>query len=763
MRWRDLALAALSALVAGCSAGGSGGGDSGGTRELALRQVAQGSIETVGKVDWYHFRAVEANGVLQVRCNSNTVRPDVELLVAVYEADAQGRKTRIYGDHAPEGSQLPADLALNVYVGQPKDLYITVRDLMDDEASPNPYYLSVDFVGAADPDGSFANAVAIPVAGAQAPVPGVVERMADVDCYTFQVEQAGVYEIDVEFHPFGGGTDVTLAVRLYDEEGVPVAAHPGGYRTEYRLIPYLAAGTYYLVVEDAGRDDFDPSSPYDVAVRPRPAVEARANDSMDSASALASDPLSGAFGAEGALDYLGDRDWYRVPAASAATAGIRVLDLAFDDTGGDSELRFHLSVVDEAGKEILSHEYTAGSAEYRTQLRAGQGDQYVVVEPAKDSLLVAPAPYRLRVRVQDVDDPAEAAPGNDTIDTAQPLSPESTAETGWTAGRIAFRGDEDWFRVDTDTSVDRVVEVFLETEGPAPPEYALSILRDGLIRKVYDSVGEDGPVRLKASVFVPAADPSRPVTYFFRVCDFQGDEGGGSVPYRIRCNVTPVPAALLPDPFVGIAAVYHDESVEHSPIQVRLEHNSLLKSQFAADTSTLLFRGETLPPGVTKDQANGTTRVTFPWVGGYMDYQGDQDWFELDLGPLTEAGQIEDASWYYDIEIQLYSPGSPVEYVWKLYRDVNRNRILVDRPRDSNGFFASAGDPDTAAAELQVTTPEPGSNQKFWVGDAWEGKFYLSVSDFHFVGAAEPDEDWGYQAPYYFKLTLVYHPGVSHP
>ena len=46
------------------------------TRELTLRQTLSGSIATPGEVDWYHYRAVEANNILQVNCSSNTIRPD---------------------------------------------------------------------------------------------------------------------------------------------------------------------------------------------------------------------------------------------------------------------------------------------------------------------------------------------------------------------------------------------------------------------------------------------------------------------------------------------------------------------------------------------------------------------------------------------------------------------------------------------------------------------------------------------------------------
>jgi hypothetical protein len=87
----------------------------------------------------------------------------------------------------------------------------------------------------------------------------------------------------------------------------------------------------------------------------------------------------------------------------------------------------------------------------------------------------------------------------------------------------------------------------------------------------------------------------------------------------------------------------------------------------------------------------------------------------------------------------------------------------VDRPGDSDGFFASAGDADTAVAPLDLTTPAPGTDQEFWVGDAWAGKLYLSLGDFNFLDAAVPDDDWGYETAYYFRLTLTYHTGRSSP
>jgi len=744
MRRTYIGMVLAGALLAGCSSGGSGGDDSGGTRELTLGRTVSDAIETVGNVDWYHFRAVEANNVLQVRCSSSTYRPDVDLLVTVYEVDASGRRTRVYGDHARDGSQLPADLTLNLYIDRPKDLYISVRDLLDDESSPQPYYVSLNYIGAADEDGNFATAVPIAVDGSGGPVDGTIGHVGDVDCYRFDAAADGVYAVTVDFTPYQGGTDVALSVRLYDDQGLLVTAHPGGFRTRYGLLPYLVAGTYYVTVEDAGRDDFDLSSFYAISVAHVPVAEAYGDDLPVAATALAFDESAQEYGATGSLDYAGDQDWYSVPGQSVA--GMEVLELRFADQGAPNNLRFAITLTDETGKVLLSHEHTAGSSAYVTQVLAGQGTHYLQVTPAAGVLLDAAAPYEVAVSVISVDDPGEAGAGNDTIDTAEALTTDL-----WVDGKIAYRGDEDWYRIDTDNSSPRVLEVFLETDAAGPVEYALSVIRDGVIRKVFDSYGADGPTRLKASVFVPGVSPGGPVTYYFRVTDFQGDEGDNDAPYHLRAAVVDVPTALpaSADPRVD-SATYLAEPDE-TGVTLRVERTSLLKKQYLASTTLLDLSG------AVSETSNGLTTLTLPWVGGYVDYQGDQDWFELDLGPLNPG----DTSWYYDIRVELYSPGSAVEYIWKLFRDVDQDRDLVDRPNDSDGFFGSGGDPGTTIAPVDLVTP--GAGEEFWVGDAWEGKFYLSLSDFNFLNADTPDDDWGYDAPYYFRVILTYHPGVSHP
>jgi len=232
-----------------------------------------------------------------------------------------------------------------------------------------------------------------------------------------------------------------------------------------------------------------------------------------------------------------------------------------------------------------------------------------------------------------------------------------------------------------------------------------------------------------------------------------------------------IPDALPEDPLLATAPVtYLGETLEREQGDaetIYLEISSLTQQTYAADRNRLAFNSmEPALETVITEGDNQTRTIVFPWVAGYIDYQGDQDWYAVDLGPWLEAGIALDIHWYYDIQIELHtdSRGTDVEYVWKFFRDVNGNQILVDRAQDSDGFFASAGDADLELQPLDITTPDPGGETPFWVGDAWVGTFYLSVSDFNFVGSEKPDDDWGYDgSPYYIRLKLVYHPGQSYP
>jgi hypothetical protein len=142
---KNMFLIAIMALIlCACNSDGPGNNNNSQSNgELTLNRSVAGTISTEGEVDLYHIRINDANTILNVSVEGDTVHPDVDLLVTAYQ-DEVSEDNRLMADHAPENAYLPADIDINIYINQPKDIYIAVRDLMDDEADPEQrYHLTV--------------------------------------------------------------------------------------------------------------------------------------------------------------------------------------------------------------------------------------------------------------------------------------------------------------------------------------------------------------------------------------------------------------------------------------------------------------------------------------------------------------------------------------------------------------------------------------------------------------------------------------------
>jgi hypothetical protein len=231
-------------LFGSCWGTGSDSEDAATMTELALNRSVTGKIAATGEVDWYHYRVVEANSILKVTCSGQVMRPEVDLLVTVYEEDAAGNKIRLYAEHAVEDSQLPADISIYVYIDQPKEIYIAVRDLMDDEASSQPYYLTIDFQAPAEGNESFAQATPLEVDDTGTCQTDNIGAIGDLDCFRFDTPGSGIYAVKVNFMPFAGGTDVDLGLELYDGDGELLESLTSGQGNLFQMLPYLNEGRH---------------------------------------------------------------------------------------------------------------------------------------------------------------------------------------------------------------------------------------------------------------------------------------------------------------------------------------------------------------------------------------------------------------------------------------------------------------------------------------------------------------------------------------
>ena len=758
-------LIALAIFFGGCWGSGSSSDDGATVTELSLNRSVQGNIATAGEVDWYHFRVVEANNILKVTCTGNHMRPEVDVLVTVYEEDEDGNKVRLYADHAPEDSELPTDIKIYVYIDRPKDIYIAVRDLMDDEGSSQPYFLTIDYQMPAEGNESFAQATTIVVDDAGTCQTDNIGSIGDLDCFQFDTPGSGIYAVKVDFTPFAGGTDVDLGIELYDADGELLDSLTSGQGNFFQLLPRLDDGRHYVVVKDQGQNDFDSASHYEVCVESVAVDEIYTNDTAGAAATMTFDGGSRTFSAEGTIAYAGDEDWYSLPISSLGTVGLKVLNIHFDDAGDDALVfNYQLDMQDDGDNSLLSHTFVSGSSTYATQIMSGSGDHLLVVKAAEEQKNTIQAPYTVAVEVLDIDDPPEIqGDGNNTLDTADALTSGTAAD-----GKIAFRGDEDWYRIEVDTSTPKVLEIFLDTSAAGRVEHYLSLMRDGVIKKTHDADGSDGATELKTSVWVPQSTSApHTATYLIKISDYQNDEGD-DVSYTIQANVLDVPATVPDGP--ATTPTYFNEISERNgsnSVEVELETTSLVQASFNADTALLDYRNG--GAGITQTaNPDGTTTISFPWIAGYIDYQGDQDWFQIDMQTLDPNNP--DDQWYYDVEVRLVSGAvTDTEYVWKYYRDSNDNNFLVDRPTANDGYIGFVGDQDpTDNSVIDIDTQVLADD--LWVGDGWSGQFYFAVSDFNYVSLPDtyaanprPDDDWGYNPAYYFKVTLVYHPGLSRP
>lgn len=742
--------------------------------ELQMGETQTNFIAAQGEVDTYHVRATERGRFLHIFCEERVSGSGVDLLVTVFE-EVNGQRVRLFGKHKPDGGTKGADLELWIYIDEPKDLYITVRDLMDDDASSDvPYYLRVNFEDSAEGNHDFSNAETL-VIGAANPTNDAIDEIGQSDCFTFSPDANGVYSVNVNHLKPATGSPVQLALCLYDGNGNRIQKIADPYHT---LLAYLTAadGPYFLVVEDSDNLDVDEGAPYEISVASAAAGEAQANDVVEDANLLTADAQN-TYTAEGAIEYAcssnspdhaADSDWYRLSIGGTGPETYHLVQFNIDNgqsVAGTAPLS--VAVYDSAMEIVTSQIFQCGGDAYQNQFRAQNGEYYVQVAPANSKRLDQGVNYRVDLQLVDLDDAAEETDQN-TCESVRMLDLNPSLE-----GLISYRSDVDWYGLTVDTSTAQIVSVDL-TSAASIVDYQLSIYRGcgtSMLKKVTDLDGSDGNTHLKASVLVPA-DSTGTAVYYFKVCDAQNNEGS-SVPYTITAGAAQVPGA--PADIAETAAktpLYYSESeVEPNGLaDIELEIFSTLQPKFKANTTWLDFRDAAATDIAVTANSDGTSTITFPWISGYVDYQGDRDFFQLDLGKL---GNGTETSWYYDVQVQLVapSPGSKVEYVWKMYRDSNLNGIIMDDPTSPDGYKACAGDTTPQAIDpVNIITPT--GDETFWIGSEWgaNARFYIGVSDFNYLKLPETeednpdnDDDWGYDAPYYFTVTLTYHPGQAHP
>jgi len=732
---------------------------------LTENQQISGTIESKGNVDWYQYRTRRANSLLHIQCTNNTQRPDTELLVTAYKKNTDGTYERLYADHAPENSVLPTNIQMYLLVQDPQDIYLSVRDYMDDDTSNFPYYLKVSESELNTTNANIESAIPVTVDDPDDCAKAVIESIGQYDHFRFSVMYQGIYEILISPQTFQNTTSVVFSIEIFNSQGTSMMKHKPFHNYDTCLPLLLSPGDYRIVISDSGQDNADPSASCRVCIQSRSDLELAINDNLDRASQLG-EISTGSIQINGRLAYLNDQDCYAVQLLSDSDDELAIMQLEFQSLT-DHQGTYQIDYFDK-DQLIRSHEYKSGNTAYKTLMNIQTLENSLCVH-AVETDKCDPMAYTAQLTLAWVDDPDEKQEkqdpysgewkqANNTIDTANTI--EVSESTSTLAGKIAYQGDEDWYALSVNKNQASVLEVFFNTPTGGPVEYRLSIIQDAIpVRQLKSLKPSEEATFIKTSIWLPPDHTTE--TYFLRICDDLGNDADPDVAYSIQTLVTPTPLTIAAAD-IGIPTLYHHETKGVASHAVSLQLYDHSTQSYKVDTVSLRVDN---PLAITQLDEDRFI-IEYPWIGGYIDYQGDHDFFllTLDSSNISLLGLDESFAtdqWYYDIAIDFKSPGSSVEYVWKLFRNSSGNKKLIDRQNASNGFFASAGDTDLQTQDFQMHHPEP--DQKFWVGHQWAGQFYLCITDFNNVTGDLPDDDWGYDAPYYFKIRLVYHPGLSRP
>ena len=227
--------------------------------------------------------------------------------------DLLGNKTAEYssGFDSLHGPLMGVDYAQNVhkwFIGHPSN---SASSLQDDIAviagkikarqTGNADGFRVDDYG-----GTIATAQALTATDGSRSVNGIIERMADVDAFSFTAGAGGAVISVVPTKP--SGLDAKLEV--YDGSGVLVASSDGTTNDQQIVLP-VGTGTWYVMVSSHG--DYGDVGMYDLTVNDLPTGWGSADvGSVGSPGSAGYDDATGAFSVAGSgADVFGTADGFR--------------------------------------------------------------------------------------------------------------------------------------------------------------------------------------------------------------------------------------------------------------------------------------------------------------------------------------------------------------------------------------------------------------------------------------------------------------------
>ncbi len=743
-----------------------------------------GRITEVGEVDWYEFTPVQSGSQIAVEVQSDTLRADVELLVTMYQNNSNGDLVRIYADHAPEDSVNGADILMNYQLNNSEPVIISVRDLMDDEAASGDYTITAQ-EGLND-QGNDVLSGAIDIALDGVCTTDRIDNMGDVDLFSFNLSEAQIVNIQTTLNS-QSASSVKLVLNLYGSDTLMLDSWSQSHNGVYNLTQYLDAGDYTLGVEDSGRDDFDLSAPYTTCVTTVENAEAMVDDELASATSYDLSTTNPTI--NGVISHQTDEDWSLLQLPTPAVDNLQLLSLTLAANTSSEDILY--LIKDDNGDIIFSYVHSAGSSAFSQEILAGSGDHSLTVSLASGERLTESVSYSVDFEVTSVSDAAEVGAGNNLIDNAEALTNAVPV-----TGKIAYRGDIDWYVFEVTPLADtyQILDLSLTSTDESDVAYRMQVLLSEQILAADDPIVADNTLQVDSSLLIKplSGTDSGARRYYVKVSDVYAEKSDAYAEYNLVANLRNLhnyDTSLLPASVNSSDLIFVDEADEQVLFEaeqdiVSLELNAYNLKNYAVNMDALVFRDpQTASSQVQRtENTDGTVSIELPWLGGYIDYSGDQDWYALelkDLGYIVDAVTeypYADSDWHYQLQIELIAAaGEESEYQWRLYRDQGQNAVVRDRPTESDdGYFAQQGDADLTTAALSLTTEgmvDDDGKTVFWSSEDWPEIFYLAVSDFDFrtnptTGETNPvtDADWSNaESPYFVRVKLLFVPEEHQP
>ncbi len=487
----------------------------------------------------------------------------------------------------------------------------------------------------------------------------------DIDHYWFELDSPRTI-VEIELKNNVNLTEVDYCYDLFyesHEKQVGSACDFDGSdgMTRLRASFYLENdGTYFVEVRDASHDDYDTRNPYLISIATQQDPDTNEPNNLSSnATVLTPDQDT-----TGYISYLKDQDWYVINVSEAGQ--VIEIDLS---TGESSPVDLQYTLYKSDGQTPVNEGADLNGQDGATALMdmlpvKQNGTYYLRVQDRQDNDSDLQVGYVLRVGLHhDPDVKDQTAPYNNSFENAETL----TSGVAVTGRAISYRGDEDWFVIDTSSGVPALLEVDLNYQGSrldpqvellyADPDHACNpqdscnllnrpcaagcdsvecsnarcpshecVLHENkcrgagmclprgasgngcgigmLVMRGLDWSEDGNPRHLRTMA------PMLAQRYFIRVTDFQSDDFDLGATYSLKVTVRSEPDSHEPN------GLYNPYLTSEQEEYIR-DWNYTKARQVDCTTTPSTFA---TPDEITKIECS---------LSGYLSFRGDQDWFKL--------------------------------------------------------------------------------------------------------------------------------------